>query len=56
MKVIWKLLSKSGGMALSEFSDLLTFPSLNALTKEKNFHLHMNLHILKQNDIYAGQQ
>ncbi|KAI1007543.1 hypothetical protein K3495_g690 [Podosphaera aphanis] len=28
---------KVGGMALSEFGDLLAFPSLCALTKEKEF-------------------
>ncbi|KAI1000205.1 hypothetical protein K3495_g7994 [Podosphaera aphanis] len=32
-----ELLSKSGGMALSEISDLLAFPPCYALTKEKEF-------------------
>ncbi|KAI1000910.1 hypothetical protein K3495_g7288 [Podosphaera aphanis] len=32
-----ELILKSGGMAFSEISDLLAFPSLYALTKEKEF-------------------
>ena len=55
MKVNWKLISKFGEW-LSEFSDLLSSPPLFAFSHNQNFHLHTNLHILKQFDLYAGQQ
>ena len=50
-----ELISKSRGMAFSEFSDHLAFPSLCALTYYV-ISMHRSLHILKQFDLYAGHQ